>query len=116
LFKADRLSNLIKFGSLPAECGCKEFKNTDDVLAIPWSQTVWQIKDDLAPAVLGQQRTLPENITRIDMQQSRDSFQKGSFARAIRTDQTQDFTALDIKRNVSECPLLAVPLGYAGNL
>ena len=86
------------------------------MLVIPWPHTVRQIKDDLAPAVLGQQRMLPENTTCIDRHQSRDGFREGGLARAIRANQTQDFTTPDIKRNISECPLLAIPLGYAGNV
>ena len=61
-------------------------------------------------------KIMPEDITCIDRQQSRDGLQESGLARAIRADQTKNFTAPDIKRNISECPLLAVPLGYAGNL
>jgi hypothetical protein len=55
-------------------------------------------------------------MTCIDRQQSRDGFQEGGLARTIRPDQTQDFTTPDIKRYISERPLLAIPFGYAGNL
>jgi hypothetical protein len=86
------------------------------MLAIPRAHTIRQVKDDLAPTVLGQRRTLPEDTTCIDRQQSRDALQEGRLARAIRADQTKNFTAPDIKRNISERPLIAVPLGYADNL
>jgi hypothetical protein len=114
-FKANRSCHLVKFGS-PAKSGCKKFQNADDMLVIPWPHTIRKIKDDLAPAVLGQRRVLPENATCIGRQQSRDGLQEGGLARTIGADEAQDFTAPDIKRNISERALLAVPLSYAGDL
>jgi hypothetical protein len=116
LFKADRSCHFIKFGRSPTKCGCEKFQNVDEMLTVPWPHTIRQIKDYIAQAVLGQQRTLPKNMTCIDRQQSRDGFQEGGLARTIRPDQTQDFTAPDTERNISERPLLAIPLGYAGNV
>jgi hypothetical protein len=66
--------------------------------------------------VLGQRRTLPDNTACIDRQQASDGFQESGLARTIRPDQTEDFTTPDIKRNISERPLFAIPLGYAGNV
>src|SRR5262249_52856152 len=97
LFKADRLSHFIKFSSFPTECGCKKFKNADDMLPIPWSQTIRQIEHDFAPAVLGQRRTVPEDTACVDRQQSRDGLQEGRLTRAIRADQAKNFTAPDTK-------------------
>jgi hypothetical protein len=67
------------------------------MLAIPRPHTIRQVKDDLAPAVWGQRRTLPEDTTCIDGQQSRNGLQEGGLARAIRADQTKNFTAPNIK-------------------
>src|SRR5262249_25373380 len=114
--KADRSCHLVKFGSSLTECRSKKLENTDDMPAIPWPHAIRQVKDNLAPAVLRQRRTLPEDTTCIDWQQSCDCLQEGSLARTIRANQTKNFTAPDIERNINQRSLLAIPLGYAGNL